>query len=213
MKRKVLLVFSAALLVPLIAMVFASPAVAQRNELTGIIGRTFVSDQGVTGAVPPDNILSSGKGVTLEVNYGRRLIDLGLAGLTFEVPFVIDFKQNVDFDLNVVPKDYRSFFVTPAIRANLFPHAGLSPWVSAGGGVGHFTESSTLEFGGANPGKTGTTTGVFQIGVGLDVNLLRILSVRGEVRDFYSGVPQLNVDTGKSRQHNYFVGGGVVLHF
>jgi hypothetical protein len=118
--------------------------------------------------------------------------------LTFEVPFVINFKQNVDFDLNVVPKDYRSFFVTPAIRANLFPHAGLSPWVSAGGGVGHFTESSTLEFGGTNPGKTGTTTGVFQIGVGLDVNLLPIVSLRGEMRDFYSDIPQLNVDTGKA---------------
>ena len=50
-----------------------------------------------------------------------RLMDLGIAGLTFEVPFVINFKQNVNFDLNLVPKDYKSFFVTPAIRANLFP--------------------------------------------------------------------------------------------
>jgi hypothetical protein len=33
------------------------------------------------------------------------------------------------------------------------------------------------------------------------------------VRDFWSGVPQLNVDTGKSRQHNIFGGGGVVWHF
>ena len=39
------------------------------------------------------------------------------------------------------------------------------------------------------------------------------LSLRGEARDFNSGVPQLNVDTGKSRQHNYFVGGGVVWRF
>jgi hypothetical protein len=54
---------------------------------------------------------------------------------------------------------------------------------------------------------------VFQIGLGLDVHLLSSLSVRGQVRDFYSGVPELNVDTGKSRQHNYFVGGGVVWHF
>lgn len=213
MTRKSFLAFSAAFLIPLIVMTLASPAVAQKNELTGILGRTFVSDQGVTGVVGTDNILHSGKGFTLEANYGRRLMDLGLAGLTFEVPFVINFKQDVHFDLNVVPKDYQAFFVTPAIRANLFPHAGLSPWVSAGGGFGHFSENSTLEFGGTNPGKTGTTTGVFQVGVGLDVNVLPILSVRGEMRDFYSGVPELNVDTGKSRQHNYFVGGGVVLHF
>ena len=68
--------------------------------------------------------------------------------------------------------------------------------------------------------ETGTRPGTLSIpepqpkvGVGLDVNLLPILSVRGEMRDFYSGAPQLNVDSGKSRQHNYFVGGGVVMHF
>ena len=204
--------FSVAFLVSL--MVLTSGAAAEdKNELTGIIGRTFVSDQGVIGIVAPDTILHSGKGLTFEANYGRRLLNFGLAGLTFEVPFVVNFKQDVTFVVNLVPKDYKSFFVTPAIRVNLFPHYGLSPWVSAGGGFGHFSENSSLEFGGTNPGKTGTTSGVFQAGLGLDVQLFRSFSVRGEVRDFYSGVPQLNVDTGKTRQHNYFVGGGVVWHF
>jgi hypothetical protein len=45
------------------------------------------------------------------------------------------------------------------------------------------------------------------------VKIWRNLRLRGEVRDFYTGVPQLNVDTGKSRQHNFFVGGGAVWHF
>ena len=156
---------------------------------------------------------SSGHGLTLEANYGRRLLDLGLVGLTGEVPFVVNFNQNVHYDLNLVPKDYKSFFVTPSIRANLFPDNGLSPWVSVGGGFGYFKESSSLEFFGPNPGKTGTTSGVFQVGAGLDIKLLSRLSLRGQVRDFFSGIPQLNVDTGKSRQHNFFVGGGVVWHF
>jgi hypothetical protein len=82
-----------------------------------------------------------------------------------------------------------------------------------GGGLGYFKENSTLEFGGPNPGKTGTTSGVLQLGAGLDVKLYDRLRVRGEVRDFYSGVPQLNVDIGKSRQHNFLVGGGVVYPF
>jgi hypothetical protein len=54
-------------------------------------------------------------------------MDLGIAGLTFEVPFVITFTQDVRFAVNLVPKDYRSFFVTPSIRANIFPHSGISP--------------------------------------------------------------------------------------
>jgi hypothetical protein len=37
--------------------------------------------------------------------------------------------------------------------------------------------------------------------------------LRLAARDFWSGVPQLNVDTGKSRQHNIFVAGGIVWHF
>ena len=129
------------------------------------------------------------------------------------MPFVVNFHQDVHFDVNLVPKNYQAFFVTPVIRASLFPGSGISPWVSVGGGFGHFNENSSLEFGGPNPGETGTSTGVFQVGLGLDVRLLRSFSLRGQVRDFYSGVPELNVDTGKTRQHKYFVGGGVVWHF
>ncbi len=196
-------------------LILASAAVAQeeKHELAGMIGRTFVSDQGVTGITAPDTILHSGKGLTFEVNYGRHLLGLGIAGLTLEVPFVANVDENVHFSVNAVPRDYKSFFITPAIRANLFPGAGLSPWVSVGGGFGYFNENGTLEFGGANPGKTGTATSVFQFGGGLDVKILPRISVRGQVRDFFSGTPQLNVDTGKSRQHNLYVAGGVVFHF
>jgi hypothetical protein len=196
-----------------LVMILASSAAAQKNELSVIIGRTFISDKGVTGIVSTDNILHSGKGLTLEADYGRRLINLGIAGLTFEVPLAVNFNEKPHFDVNLVPKDYRSFFVTPSVRANLFPGAGLSPWVSVGGGFGYFMENSTLEFGGANPGKTGTTSGVLQIGGGIDVRVWRSLGVRGQVRDFYSGAPQLNVDTGQTRQHNLFVGGGIIWHF
>jgi hypothetical protein len=204
--------FFAAVLALLVAL--TSGAVAQeKNELAGLIGRTFVSDQGVTGTSTPGALLTSGHGLSFEGDYGRRLLDFGIVALTGEVPFVVNIGEKLHYDLNLVPKDYKSIFVTPSIRANLFPSNGISPWVSAGGGFGYFKENSTLEFGGVNPGKTGTTTGIFQIGVGLDVKLFSRVSIRGEARDFFSGVPQLNVDTGKSRQHNFFVGGGVVWHF
>jgi hypothetical protein len=204
--------FSAAFLVSLILV--TSGAIAQeRNEIAVTFGRSFVSDQTVNGVPSFDTTLRFGNRFTLEGDYGRRLVNFGIVGLTAEVPFTITFHQDVVFPVNLIPKNYQAFFVTPALRANLFPGAGISPWVSVGGGVGHFNENSTLEFGGPNPGETGTTTGVFQAGVGLDVRLWRNFGIRGEARDFYSGVPQLNVDTGRSRQHNYLVGGGVVWHF
>lgn len=202
--------FSVVVLASLATLVSGASA-QEKNELTGLIGRTIISDHGVIN--DPGALLTSGAGWSVEGNYGRRIMDLGIVGLTGEVPFVVNFDENVHYQVNLVPKDYKSFFVTPSLRANLFPGSGISPWVSAGGGFGYFKESSTLEFGGPNPGETGTTTGIFQLGAGLDIRLFRSLSVRAEVRDFYAGVPQLNVDIGKSRQHNLFVGAGVVWHF
>lgn len=193
--------------------IFATGAVAQENELTGIIGRTFISDQGVIGATGTDRVLHSGNGLTFEVNYGHRMWNGGLAALTFEVPFVFNPDEDLHFKQGTTPEGYASYFITPSVRANLFPSSGLSPWISFGGGFGHFNEKSELEFGGANPGNTGTSTGVFQMGLGLDVKILKTFSLRGQLRDFNSGVPQLNINTGKSRQHNLFVGGGLVWHF
>jgi hypothetical protein len=193
---------------------FAAHAAAQKNEVSGLVGRTFVTDQTITASTLTDNKLRFGNGLSFEGNYARRIMGAGLLSLSLEVPVVV----NPDEDLhaaapNNVPESYRSYFVTPAGRLNLFSATGVSPWVSVGGGVGHFSESSKLLFGGTNPSKTGTTTGVFQAGVGVDVRLIRRFSVRGELRDFWSGTPKTNVNTGNSRQHNLFVGGGLVWHF
>jgi hypothetical protein len=196
----------------LAVLILTASALAQKNELTGIIGRTFVSDQGVKNVNLISNNLHFGKGLSFEANYGRHLMGEGFTRLTFEVPAVFNVDQDLNFAANTVPESYSSYFVTPALRANVFATTAISPWASLGGGIGHFNPSSHLEFGGPNPNK-GSTTGIFQLGFGLDVRIKNRLSVRGELRDFWSGAPSLGVDTGKSRQHNLFVGGGVVWRF
>lgn len=189
-------------------------AMAQKNELSGLIGRTFISNQGIQGSNVFDNELRFGNGLSFEANYARRVMSTDLLALSIEVPLVV----NPDEDLhaappNRIPEGYRSFIVTPAGRVNLFPKAGISPWGSLGGGFAHYSESTTLLFGGPNTGRTGTNSGVLQIGAGLDVKLFKTFSLRGELRDFWTGVPQLGVDTGRSRQHNYLVSAGIVWHF
>lgn len=195
----------------LVAITGLASQAQQKNEVAAIIGRTFVSNQGV---IPVNGReVHFGNGLTYEVNYARRIFSRDLLALTVEVPLVVEPTQKLNFYLNLVPKSYSSFFMTPALRVNIFPATRLFPWASFGGGLGHFGESSDLEFGGQNPGKSGTTTGTLQLGAGLDIRLWRSLSIRAQARDFYSGVPQINVDTGKTRQHNYFVGGGPVWRF
>jgi hypothetical protein len=193
----------------------SSPATAQdeKNQLTGIVGRTFISNEGIKGATFSNPFVRFGKGFTFEVNYSRYLITNPLFALSGEVPVVFNLDQDVNSGANVVPSDYRSYFITPAARVNLFPATAVSPWVSFGGGFGHFSEKSSLIFGGTNPGKS-KTTGVLQAGFGLDVRIWRRISIRGEVRDFWSGEPDFPLaPTGKTRQHNFFVGAGAIWHF
>jgi hypothetical protein len=191
--------------------ILTASALAQKNELTGIIGRTFISDQGVKNTSLFNNNVHFGKGVTFEVNYGRVLRE-GFTRLTFEVPVLFNLDEDLNFAANSVPRNYKSYFVTPAVRVNVFGNNAVSPWASIGGGVGRFSPSSDLEFGGSSNAKS-STTGVFQLGIGLDVRIRPHWTVRGGLRDFWSGSPNILVDTGKSRQHNYFVGGGIMWRF
>jgi hypothetical protein len=185
----------------------------EKNQLTGMIGRIFISDQGIQGATYFNPFVRSGKGLTFEVNYARVLFGTPIYAVSGEVPAVFNLDEKLNSGSNVVPSSYKQIFVTPSVRLNLFPATAVSPWVSFGGGFGHFSENDTLIYGGPNPGGS-TTSGVIQGGLGLDVRVWHRFSIRGQVRDFWSGTPSLPLaDTGKTRQNNYFVGGGVIWHF
>jgi Putative beta-barrel porin-2, OmpL-like. bbp2 len=197
---------------------FTAALVAQeeKNELGGAIGRVFISDQGIQNATFSDATIHSGKGLSFEGDYARLFLVTPVFSIAGEVPVLF----NLDEDLNgggylhaVVPANYKQFFVTPSARLNLFPTTAVSPWISFGGGFGHFSEGNMLVYGGANPGKS-TTSGVIQGGFGLDVKLWSRLTLRGEVRDFWSGEPSFPLaPTGKTRQHNFFVGAGAFWRF
>jgi hypothetical protein len=185
----------------------------EKNELSGSLGRIFISDQGIIGATNFNPVVRSGKGLTFEVNYARRLFGTPVYAISGEVPAVFNLDEDLNSGNDVVPKDYKQIFVTPSARLNLFPDTAVSPWVSVGAGFAHFSENKDLLYYGPNPGSSSTSAAV-QAGFGLDVRVLHQFSIRLDVRDFWSGTPNLPLaDTGKSRQHNYFVGGGVVWHF
>ena len=198
-----------------------SSATAQdeRNELSGMVGRIIISDQKIVGANPPsiNPYVRYGKGLTFEVDYSRRLFLTPVLGISGEVPAVFNLDEDLGSGGDVVPKDLKQIFVTPAVRVNLFPATAVSPWASARGGFAHFSENKDLNYFGPNPGNS-TTSGALEIGAGLDLNpftgRFHTIGFRGEFRDFWTGTPNLPLaDTGKTRQHNYFVGGGVMWHF
>jgi len=215
-KRAVLAVIAVA-----VSMLAATLATAQdeTNQLTGLIGRIFISDQGIHGPNAPvlNPFVRSGNGFTFEISYSHRFFGGNIYGISGEIPAAFNLDEDLGSGGNDVPTDYRQIFLTPALRLNFFPATAVSPWVSFGGGFARFTEGKNLIYGGKNPGGS-TTSGVLQAGLGLDVNpfqrRFKRFGFRGEVRDFWSGTPDLPLaDTGKTRQHNYFVAGGVIWHF
>lgn len=189
----------------------------RKNELAGMFGHTFISNQGVLNSGLSNPVITFGTGYTFEVNYARILLDRQWYDLAVEVPAIFNPDEDLNYNSNQIPEGYSSIFITPAARFRLIPTMAFSPWVSFGGGFGHLGSSSSLFYGGSNSGNRGVTSGVLQGGVGLDVrfpcNCLRNFKIRVVARDDWSGVPALNVNTGKTRQHNYFVAGGVVYRF
>jgi hypothetical protein len=188
-------------------------SVEQNNELSVTVGRTFVSTQTIQNSTAFNPNIHFGNEESVDFNYSRLLKSNSVFALYGELPVAIYPRMDLNTERNVIPKDIGALFITPSARLNFFPGQGLSPWLSAGGGYGRFREAPELNFFGANPGPTGTNTGVIQFGAGLDVWPWRRWGFRLEARDFYSGVPALNVTTTNSRQHNYYVGVGVIRRF
>jgi len=188
-----------------------------KNEVAGTFGHSFISDQGVLNSGFSNSIISHGAGYSFEVDYARVLRAYDWADFALEIPATFNPDEDLHYFTHQIPEGYSSLFITPAARVRLFPNVDVSPWISFGGGLGHFQASSDLLFFGKNTGNRGETTGVLQGGVGLDVRIpyLRIqrLKIRVEARDDWSGVPPLNVNTGKTRQHNYYVAGGLLYRF
>lgn len=199
-----------------VLLMLAASAAAQdeKNEIGGSLGRIFISNQGPKNA--PGTVISFGKGLSFDVDYARRFWVTPIYSISAEGLFVYNPDEDINggsYTNNIVPPQLKVFFVTPAARVNLFPTTAVSPWVSFGAGFGHISETNVLIYGGSNPGKS-TTSAVIEGGFGLDVKVWKRLSIRGGVRDFWSGEPDFPLAaTGKSRMHNYYVFGGAFWRF
>ena len=186
------------------------------NDLAVTIGRTFISDQGVPGTSFFDNVVHSGKGLTFGVEYAHRIRDFRWGTLSAELPGSYNPDEDLNYGINQVPKQYSALFITPAARLNFMEDLAFSPWVDFGGGLGRFVASKELVFFGSNPGHRVKNTGALTGGIGFDVRLpLRFqgMRFRFEARDNWSGAPPINVNTGQSHQHHFYVAGGAVFHF
>ena len=181
----------------------------QNQELTfslgGIPGQTR-SFQGSAGSAQISADRSFG------INYGHRFLGAKIAALYGEIEFVAIANRTLTAAAATVPQNYASLYLTPGLRFKFFPGLRLSPWGAIGGGYGLYQQSAQLS-NGQNTTNKFLNRGVFEYGGGLDYRLFRFIGLRGEVRDFFSGNPDLNVTLSSSTQHNVVASGGIILRF
>jgi opacity protein-like surface antigen len=188
-----------------------SATLAQKHEVAFTSGGLKIGERGFDLPVP--GRLKFGTGFTYEINYARRFFDGKIAALYFEFPLAGTPRTKVTATNALAPRSYSSLFFTPGIKLKLLPGAKYSPFAMMGVGVSHFNDSSTLTNGQANPNQDSSTKGVFDFGAGIDVHVFSILSIRGEVRDFYADLPPLNINALRDRQHNALISAGFTLRF
>ena len=189
----------------------ASAALAQKHEIGVTSGALKAGDHDII--LPNPGFLRLGTGLTFEISYAQRFFDARVASLYFEVPLVVTPRTEIDSSNVLSPRSYSTVFITPGIKLKLVPGLKYSPYAVAGVGYAHFNESTTSVDDLPNTGDRGTNRAVLNFGGGLDVRVFPYVSLRGEVRDFYSGTPQFNSELIGDRQHNFLVSAGVVFRF
>ena len=196
---------SSRIAVMVVFLFLASAGFAQSNDVALSFGGTFAP--GAEGPAVCEAILicpagtvsrSVDPGFSIEGTYAHRLANFKAASLHLELPFMFTPTRKTEF----LGPDFSTFFFTPSLRLKFLPSSGVSPFVSAGGGLGRFKQGSTSD-----------NHGAFQLGGGVDFKThLPVLGFRIEARDFVAGPPSFSSLT-NGHLNNLFVGGGIVLHF
>jgi len=208
---------------------WSAPAFAQerqeRNEVGLQIGGIVTPSQGLAqgasligpgGTTLPTQDLPFNSSLTLGAEYDRAIVQrqkFAIDGGVDFLPSPLDVKLSQKSQ-NAIG-EYAFVFLTPHVRLKFHPEGAFSPWLLFGGGYARFRESAPT----AVPSfKPGTNTGTFVFGGGVDTRpVIRIRKIgvgfRVEVRDFYSGLPNYNVNVGGGLQTNLSFTGGLLLKF
>ncbi len=181
----------------LLVICLAAPwALGQKNELAVTAGGQFSSN----------SAFNTGSSWAIGANFAHRIFHAPLVSLYWELPVVVGPKSIIKLPSET---DYSSLFVTPGLKVKFAPELSISPYLAGGVGFARFHNAAN-----ATSPDTSTTKAVFDIGGGIDWKIAPFVSARGEVRDFYSGLPDLGLASGLSgRQHNVVPQIGLVLRF
>jgi len=193
----------------LLVAAFSASAMAQKHELALTLGGNF----------PKNDQANPGNSFAVGAQYDGRIFHVPTLALYLDVPIVV--ATNTSFNspsplLCPIPTcpafvrdNYRSFFFTPGVKLRFgAPAVPFQPYVVGGVGLAHYSTAGNTFFGPNSSNKA-----VFEVGGGVDIKLVPHVGLRGEVRDFISGTPNLAAVTNTGHQHNIAPQVGLVFKF
>ena len=176
----------------------------QNMDIYFLFGGAPAHSQTVAGlaALPGATLLTNATG------YGYQIVRKSAASLWVEFsPLFSSGRIAASGTPGSANLDWNTF--TLGVRFMVPVQSRISLYGATGGGAGWFHELYIA--GGSNPflASTSTAHGVFDFGGGVDVRVIRMFSVRGEVRDFVTGT---NL-SGTAGRHHVVIMGGIAMHF
>ncbi len=145
-------------------------------------------------------------GAGLQFNYARRILHLPMASLYLELPFAAAWGGSLPFfhswyHLN---EDFNTVYLTPGLKLKILPSSFISPYLAGGLGWGSFRTTTP---------SSASNHFACDIGGGADFKVLPFLSLRGEVRDYYTSGSILYFPTVNGSVNNVVISGGAVFRF
>ena len=177
------------------------------------------SDLGLLlGISSPSSRLEAGNGARVsgsvgahgQINYAAQLLETRAGRLYLELPLLFGGHASGTVAGAITGSAGGLLFFTPGLRLNIAPHSRVSFYAAAGLGPAAFQESTAVVAKGFVSASSGwTVRAALEFGGGLDVRLTRLVSLRGEVRDFVSGRGL----GGVAGRHHPIYGFGAGLHW
>jgi len=182
---------------------------AQNADLSLMVGPLPGSNQVVTGT---NTTVITSTGGALQIDFGYQVLRTTAGDLWVETPLTFAFTGGSV----TASRSYSSvsdsgwFCWTPGVRFRVPVESHISFYGVAGGGIGTFGTNLIA----SGPGSSSITTrtsvkGVFDFGGGMDFRLTRLLSLRGEVRDFATAKGL----AGTAGHHHLVYDFGLAFHF
>lgn len=197
----------------IVALLMLTGLAAAQNSDLGLLA-------GISG--PRGSVTVAGSTVTqtgsvapsLQFNYAWQVVERSTY-LYVELPLVVPFRESGTVTTSpagtvVVGNAGPDVFFTPGLRLKISPQSRVSFYGAAGVGIASFG-AGTIK---ASPSLTSVTGGrensvAMDFGGGIDLRLTRLLSLRGDVRDF---VTRAGLGDVSGRNHGIFQV-GIAFHF